>query len=287
MTAARQLTGTAARPCRVAGLAALRTEASAATGRRRVPEVLLLPGFTGSKEDFAPVLDELAAAGYGVTTVDLPGQYESPGSEDLAAYSPDALAQVVRSLLDAVGGTTPVHLVGHSFGGLVARAGVLADPARVASLVLIGSGPAAIGGRRRATLELLEPVLPAVGLAGLYERMEQLSAQVPGYEPPSPELAEFLRHRFLVSSSAMLQGMGLALRTEPDRTSELAATGVPVLVMHGVDDDAWPPAVQADMAARLGALHAAVPDAAHSPAAENPAATVAALLSFWQAVERS
>ena len=38
---------------------------------------LLLPGFTGSKEDFVPLLDAIAAAGIGVLAIDLPGQYES------------------------------------------------------------------------------------------------------------------------------------------------------------------------------------------------------------------
>jgi pimeloyl-ACP methyl ester carboxylesterase len=35
------------------------------------------------------------------------------------------------------------------------------------------------------------------------------------------------------------------------------------------------------MAERLDARYAVIPDAAHSPAVENPDATVAALLSFW------
>jgi pimeloyl-ACP methyl ester carboxylesterase len=82
----------------------------------------------------------------------------------------------------------------------------------------------------------------------------------------------------------MLQGMGDALRREPDRVVALAATGVPTLVLHGVGDDAWPPAVQQDMAVRLGAAHVVIPDAAHSPAVENPAATASALVDFWQGV---
>lgn len=56
---------------------------------------------------------------------------------------------------------------------------------------------------------------------------------------------------------------------------------MPVLVTHGDDDDAWPPSVQRKMARRLGAEYVVIPDAAHSPAVENPAATVRALLRFW------
>ena len=52
-------------------------------------------------------------------------------------------------------------------------------------------------------------------------------------------------------------------------------------VLTGVDDDAFPPAVQAEMAQRLDAPFVEIPDAAHSPAVENPAATTAALVWFW------
>ena len=79
----------------------------------------------------------------------------------------------------------------------------------------------------------------------------------------------------------MLQGMGDALRTEPDRVAELANTGIPVLVLCGAADDAWSPAAQQEMAHRLGAEWALVPAAAHSPAVENTEDTAAALLTFW------
>ena len=68
---------------------------------------------------------------------------------------------------------------------------------------------------------------------------------------------------------------------EPDRVAELAATGVPVLVAHGVADDAWSPAVQADMARAARRPARGDPGAVHSPAIENPARTLEVLLSFW------
>ena len=54
--------------------------------------------------------------------------------------------------------------------------------------------------------------------------------------------------------------------------------------MHGAADDAWTPDLQEQMARRLGAAHVVVPGAAHSPAAEQPGPTVAALLDFLQTV---
>ena len=245
--------------------------------------VLLVPGYTGSKEDFAPVLPLLAASGFAATAIDLPGQYESPGPADPDAYTPARLGEVVgevgAALCDTGGG---VHLLGHSFGGLVARAAVLADPASYRSLVLMSSGPAGIGGGRRAMIEHLEPVLAVSGMAGVYAAsLAVYRAQADYVEPPAP-LAAFLERRFLAGAPAMLQGMGRALRDEPDRVADLAALGVPTLVLYGVDDDAWPAHVQDDMARRLQAEVVVVAEAAHSPAVENPAATATALMAFWQ-----
>jgi pimeloyl-ACP methyl ester carboxylesterase len=250
-------------------------QAGEATGR----PVLLVPGYTGSKEDFAPLLEPLARAGFRVTAIDLPGQFESPGPTEPARYAIDELAQTVLALARSLG--PGVRLLGHSFGGLVSRAAVCAEPGDFSSLVLLGSGPAALPGPRRDMIDRLEPVLASHGMPAVYTATETVAAAQPGYRDPSPELAAFLRRRFLAGSPAMLRGMADALRAEPDRVGELAATGVPVLVLYGAGDDAWPPDVQSAMAARLGAASAVIPDAMHSPAIENPTATVAALLRFW------
>jgi pimeloyl-ACP methyl ester carboxylesterase len=247
------------------------------SGEDGAPDVVLLPGFTGSKEDFTPLLDPLADAGFRVTAIDLPGQFESPGPDDPRWYTPDRLGDAVRSVFaDA----SPIHLVGHSFGGLVARAAAIAEPGRFADLVLMSSGPAAIAGLRRQRIVDLEPMLPE-GLPAVYDAMQTALEAEADYAWPAPELAAFLRRRFVSGTPAMLEGMGLALRNEPDRVDELAATGLAMLVVYGEHDDAWPPAVQAQMAARLSVPAVVIERAAHSPAVENTPATAAALVRFW------
>ncbi|MFG1928251.1 alpha/beta fold hydrolase [Cryptosporangium sp. NPDC048952] len=240
---------------------------------------LFVPGYTGSKEDFAPLFDPLTGAGFRVVAIDQPGQFESPGPADPLGYTVEWLGDVVRAVATALG-DGPVHLVGHSFGGLVARAAVLAAPAEFRSLTLLGSGPAAIAGARRDRMTRLEPLLPR-GMEAVYDAMEEAARNDPRWHATPPEVNAFLRKRFVASSAAGLRGMGDALSTEPDRTAELKATGVPVLVCHGENDDAWLPPVQTDMAERLGARHEVVRGAAHSPAIENTAATAQALETFW------
>lgn len=244
-----------------------------------VGTIVLIPGFTGSKEDFRFLLEPLRAAGLRAIAVDQRGQHESPGLEDQTAYSVASLAADLVALLRAVG-TGPVHVVGHSFGGLVVRAAVLADPSLFRSVVLMGSGPSGLTGPRADVLPLMKEILEEGGLFAVWEASQSL----PNARQHDPEVLAFLRKRFLSSHPAALHGMSDALVAEPDRVDELAATGLPLLVVYGEADDAWSPALQADMAARLGAPVVVVPDALHSPAAENPSYTAKVLIDFLRRV---
>lgn len=244
---------------------------------RRRPGVLAVPGYTGSKEDFLHLLPLLARAGHPATAIDLRGQYESGGPEDESAYTIAALAEDVASLLSA---GEPLHVIGHSFGGLICRHAVLAGaPAR--SLTLLASGPAALGGNRAAMIELMRPLLAEGGVPKVWEA----AGGTNGTPDVPAEVQDFLQRRFLASPAAALLGMGEALLNAEDRVDELRALGLPTFVLHGAGDDAWPPEQQRAMAERLDARYLELDGALHSPAVETPQATADALLDFWQPLD--
>ncbi|HVU61767.1 MAG TPA: alpha/beta fold hydrolase [Mycobacteriales bacterium] len=242
--------------------------------------VLLVPGYTGSKEDFWHLLPLLARAGHRTTAIDLRGQCDSGGPEDLAAYTIDMLAADISALLHAA--SEPLHLVGHSFGGLICRAAVLSGaPAR--SLTLLGSGPGRLGGHRAALVEAMRPMLADGGVPEVWAATAALNAAATATQPPAVQA--FIERRFLASPAAALLGMGEAVTTASDRTHELAQTGVPVLVACGENDDAWSPTEQEDMAQRLGASFVKFTDAGHSPNVDAPAAVASALAAFWATLD--
>ena len=298
-------------------------EAWPATGVCERRPAVLLPGFTGSKEDFIPVLRPLASAGRRVVAVDMRGQYQSEGAPDPAGYAPAGLAADVAAIAAAVaddGGSDRqrsgpsqaadrdtdrgVHLVGHSLGGLVAREAALAGRTRMISLTLLGSGPGRISGQRAELLRAMLALMDAgEGAAGggapgggppSEERLrvtvgeiwhDHLEPQARADGVPAPVIA-FLRRRMMGNSPTGLMAMGRYLLACPDRTAELARLGgPPILVLYGENDDAWRPAVQERMARRLGAHRVCIPGAGHSPAVEAPETTASALTAFWRSAE--
>lgn len=255
-----------------------------------VPErrpALLVPGLTGSKEDFLAVLHSLAASGRRVLSVDMRGQYESKGPDDEAAYSRAALGADITALVEALG-PDPAHLVGHSFGGLVCREAVLAGGPRPASFTLMSSGPCAVTGQGATKAQSLRDAIPELGLETIWA-----IALEPGYvERGVPEeIIAFLKARTLGNSATGLACMAAEILTAPDRVDDLAKhcaeTGLRTLVLYGEDDDVWHPPAQAAMAERLGAAKVVIPGATHSPAWDAPETTAAALRDFWAHSERT
>ncbi|MFV0133781.1 alpha/beta fold hydrolase [Streptomyces sp. HMX87] len=255
--------------------------------------VLMLPGFTGSKEDFTLLHEPLAARGYRTVAVDGRGQYESDGpADDESAYAQPELAQDVLAQVAALGTRSlatrsPLHLLGHSLGGQIARATVLLDHSPFRSLTLMSSGPAQISVSQQQRVKLLRDALAVMSMDEVWDAIQAMGPpeEVGG---PARGLAdeERLRRRWLGTRPAQLVATGRQLCTEPDRVAELAAVPLPFHVLSGERDDTWPVPLLDDMAVRLNARRTVIPGAEHSPNTDQPLATAAALADFWDTVPR-
>ena len=242
--------------------------------------VLLVPGFTGSKEDFITVLEPLASAGHRVIALDQRGQFETAGPDDPAAYDLEQLGADLIAVAQAAG-DGPVHLVGHSFGGLSVRAAVIRAPEAVRSATLLCSGPASLPDPEATRCRMLIELLAEMELPDIWAFVSSMAAANDEYTGIGTDVVDFMGRRFLQSAKAGLTAMASQLVDTPDRTSELAATRVPVLVAYGEDDYIWSPAEQDDMATRLGARREVIPAAAHSPAVQNAEAFTALMIDFF------
>jgi pimeloyl-ACP methyl ester carboxylesterase len=260
-------------------------DAMPAAGPCELGTVLLVPGYTGSKEDFIAILGQLAAAGRRIVAIDQRGQYQTPGPDDPDAYELRELGADIAELVTAL---DAAHLVGHSFGGLAARAAVLGG-CTPASLTLLSSGPAALPGERAGELHFLLNHLDGAAATDLGGKVAEiwhttLKPQAVAAGVTGPVLG-FLEERMLANNPTGLVTMATQLLKADDKTAALAARDIPEFVLYGENDNAWPPAQQRDMAARLGAECTCIPGAAHNPNVEAPASTAHALTRFWNEAE--
>ena len=242
---------------------------------------LLVPGYTGSKEDYAPVLPFLGEAGWDTLAYSQRGQGGSAAPAGLGAYGMSDFVGDLIAVAEAWAGTTGrVHLVGHSFGGIVARAAVVKRPDLFASVTLFCSGRAVYDWMN--TLPILDP-LPT----GPAARQQVLRTYFPdmNFDEPGVGWAEFQRIRALDTASENLVGIARILSQLRPDTPALAATGVPVHVLYGDQDEIWPPSWYAEEAADLGARESIIRGGTHSPQLQFPRQWAELASSYWADVE--
>ncbi len=251
--------------------------------------VVLVPGYTGSKEDFLALLPLLMEAGVGVVTFDQLGQHESDASADARDYTLPLLAHDVAEVITLAAArfsrTDAPHLLGHSFGGLVAQQAVIDGVVRPASLTAFCSGPGAIPEAHQSSVGMLASALPTMTLAEIWPLKVARDAER-GRVAPSPAVAEFLERRWLANDPLQLITCGRILMEHPDLSAHVLPrieAGLRAHVVWGENDDAWPVAQQRAMAQRWGTSGVEIPDAGHSPNAEQPERTAQELLALWLA----
>lgn len=240
----------------------------------RIADVVLVHGFTGSKEDFDLIGPLLADAGYRVLTFDNRGQHESAHSRREDAYALASLARDVVKLVEHFGFTTP-HLLGHSFGGLVSQRALVDSPQSFASLTIFCSGPHWIPDK--PDLDATIQILQTMSMKDSWDKYkEETDKLLPRYE--------LYKKRWAASDPHSTHTMALHLQNTQPIISELIATKVPIHVVYGANDDAWPLAMQDQMAKDLSAPRTIINDAGHCPNEDQPEDTARVLASFWRAL---
>lgn len=254
--------------------------ARVALGPAGGPRIVLVPGATGSKEDFIRVMPLLAASGYRVESFDLAGQYESSeaGPWNLAPprghYDERLFVDDLLAVLDD--GAAPAHVLGYSFAGTVAQRALAERPDRFASLALLSTPP--LSGQVFRGMKRIGPITgvasPGQGAALMLWGIRNNLNRVP------PRRLAFVRSRFAATRrESVVDIIGLMMRA-PDLRRELAASPIPKLVAVG-EHDIWPRRLHETFARAIGA-RLEVYAAGHSPCEQSPHQLARDLLELYQ-----
>ena len=232
-------------------------------GDPSAPRVVLVPGVSGSKEDFVLVLPLLAASGFYVQSLDLAGNYESAsaGPSPSEHYSYRLFTDDLIAFLEA---GSPAHLLGYSFAGTIAELVVVERPELVLSLTLLATPPEPGNGFRGVKI-----LGPFTGLAsGRIGAALMTWGIVTNKNKVPPSRLDFVRMRFEHTTRRSMEDVITLMKRAPELRPQLRASGIPKLVVVGAHD-LWPLALHADFAERIGA-ELAVYDTGHSPCETTP-----------------
>jgi pimeloyl-ACP methyl ester carboxylesterase len=251
--------------------------------------LVLLHGATSNLEEMTLGLGRALAARFHVVVFDRPGHGWSDRPEGRRDASPDRQAALVSAALDRMGIGKAV-IVGHSWGGTLALAMALDQPAHVAGLVVISPAAEPDLGReyhwyvrlRVARVLASEPfdrmVLVPLGLLSLQAATQAVFAPtpVPAGFVEEAALPLMLRPSQLCADAADLAALGPWLREAAPRWGTIR---VPTLVVTGDADRLLDPARQAEILAKAipGARLLVIRGAGHLPQYADPAAVEKAI----------
>lgn len=242
--------------------------------------VLLVPGVTGSKEDFLLMMPLFAAAGYRVEAYDMAGQYESAaaGPERLDPpqhrYTLELFTDDLLAVLAT--GPTPTHVLGYSFAGTVAGSVAVRYPELFASLTLLSAPPIAGQSLRGfKKVGLLSYAFTGRSLGRPF--VAALRYNVHG----APEhRALFVRARLELTRTSSVGDILALMKRTPDLADALRATALPILVATGTGD-VWHTETHEAFAGRLGARSLVLPTG-HSPCETAPHQLTEAMLDLMR-----
>ena len=243
------------------------------------PTVLMLHGIGGGHLAFAPQLETLAQAGFRAVAWDMPGYGHSAPIEP---YTFKGLAERCIALIESLGspGRTPLTLVGHSMGGMVAQEVILRRPDLVGRLVLCGTsssfGKPDGEWQRQFVQQRSAPLDAGQTMADVARSL------VPGMAGPEalPEGLRLAEHCMSLVSPGTYRRALEALVTF-NRREALPLIGVPTLLIAGEKDPNAPPSVMQKMAEKIpDSRYAEMTGIGHLMNLEAPDAFDALVLDF-------
>ena len=220
---------------------------------------------------------ESLSTSYNVVAFDLPGHGRSPGSAEDWTFA--RASGIVADFVEHIGGL-PVHLVGISFGGMIAQTVVLDRPELFRSLTLLGTAatfPESARQAMRARAQAVRDGGMAAVLESSLERWFTSETRV-----SRPDIMDRLAKTVLADDPAVHAAIWDII-SDFDVSARLGEIAIPTLVLVGEHDLSTPPRMSRFLQEAIrDARTVVIPNASHIVSVESPAAVNAAIHAFLE-----
>jgi 2-succinyl-6-hydroxy-2,4-cyclohexadiene-1-carboxylate synthase len=247
------------------------------------PTLLLLHGFTGSAESWAPLRAALGPR-WMTAAVDLPGHGRSSAPENPARYALPRVADDLAAVLDALQ-VDRAAVLGYSMGGRTALHFALRHPARIAALVLESASPgvsdAAERTARVASDAALADAIEREGVEAFVDRWERLPLWASQAALPAEARGRLRAARLTNRARGLANSLrGAGAGADPVPVGQLAAQWAPALLVAGALDPKYLALGRTMACAMPRARLAVVDEVGHAVHLEQPAALAALVGEF-------
>lgn len=249
-------------------------------GNPEHPRVVLVPGSTGSKEDFVRMMPLFVEQGFSVLSYDLAGQYESyqAGPENLKPSRPrfdlELFVNDFTAVLEQQRG--PSHVLGYSFAGNLTQETYVRRPELFRTMTLLSAPPVpGLAFRRIKRVGWMAPFTPP-GLGAWF----MVTGIKRNWIPVPEDRLTFVNKRFQLTRQESVVDTIAHMRKTPNHRDALRASDLPKLVAVG-DHDLWPREVHAEFASAIGADFVVYPTG-HSPCEFTPHQLAWDMLELFQ-----
>jgi pimeloyl-ACP methyl ester carboxylesterase len=179
-------------------------------------------------------------------------------------------------------------VIGHSFGGIVSQYAASKSPQSFASVTLLCSGTGPLPKENWGGLPALVKAVEAGRSLAFIWFIKTLTLTILRKQSFSKPVRKWRKQRWLNTNPLSLQVMSELLMKVENVTEKLKQTltrhKLPILVLRGENDDAWPRKEQLEMAHNLNATFIEIIGAGHSPARELPDKTAIELDTFLKTI---
>lgn len=263
-------------------------------GTAGAPPLLVLHGGPGFPHDYLEDLSQLAV-GRQVIFYDQLGCGNSDQPDDPSLWTVELFVQELKAVREALG-LKRLHLLGHSWGGMLAMEYMLRQPSGIQSLILYSSlacMPLYLAETQRLRQELPPEVVT---------RMEALEGAGQEHTPEYEALVEDFMQRYVYRQKPQAQcyqragqKSGLQVYSTMGGSSEFDVRGVlknwdisdrlgeidvPTLCLNGIYDECTPIVVKQIVEGIPGCRWVLLPHSAHLSHLEQPQETLAAFSAF-------